>query len=193
MSSTLTPASPPSASAHPWRRRSVTTLILVVCAALAAMWVYALVFAPDTPRNWLPDRAWAARAQATCTQAQDEIAALPRAETFKDVQPRSEALRRRADVGDQANAIVRAMIATLRADRPADATTQKAVDQWLADYDAYLGARVAHVQEWRNGVDGQFAEPKNPESPNNPQPISIGMDDFAGNNRMAACRVPGDM
>jgi hypothetical protein len=70
--------------------------LLVVCAALAAMWVYALVFAPDTPRNWLPDRAWTARAQATCTKAQDDIAALPRAETFKDVQPRAEALRRRA-------------------------------------------------------------------------------------------------
>src|SRR3954452_9439513 len=186
MSSTLTPGPPPATTAHPWRRRIVTAVILVACAALAAMWVYALVFAPDTPRNWLPDRAWTARAEATCTKAQDDIAALPRAETFKDVQPHSEALRRRADVGDQANAIVGTMIATLRADRPADAVTQKAVDQWLADYDAYLRAREAHVQEWRSGVDGQFGEPKNPETPNNPQPISIGMDDFAGNNRMAA-------
>src|SRR3954463_13899471 len=159
MSSTVTPASPPATTAHPWRRRVVTTFILVACAALAAMWVYALVFAPDTPRNWLPDPAWTVRAEATATKAQSHIAPLPRAETFKDVQPHSEALRRRADVGDQANTIVATMIARLRADRPADAVTQKADDQWLADYDAYLGAREAHVQEWRTGVDGQFAEP----------------------------------
>jgi hypothetical protein len=54
VSDTLTPAPPPATKAHPWRRRSVTTLIVLACAALAAMWVYALVFAPNTPRIWLP-------------------------------------------------------------------------------------------------------------------------------------------
>ena len=83
------------------------------------------------------------------------------------------------------------MVAELRAQPPADDRSRTGADLWLADWDRYIAARVAHVEEWRNGQDRKFAEP--PTEEGEFTPVSLRMDAFAKINRMPSCQVPQDM
>jgi hypothetical protein len=97
-------------------------------------------------------------------------------------------LRRRAEILDQANAIVADEVASLKALPTADATTTRLAAQWLTDYDTYLGDRQAHADELRAGADKPFSEGTYKGSP-----MSNRMDAFARVNRMPSCQVPLDV
>jgi len=85
------------------RRRLGIAAVAVFAAAVVAMYTYAFFFAPRNSPDKVPDRAWAASAQAICADARSRLDALPPAESFRKVEPRTEALRQRAVVLDQAN------------------------------------------------------------------------------------------
>lgn len=165
-------------------------MLALVVAALAAMWVYALGFASKEYRLALKDDAWVARAEATCAASNQRIYALAPGTAFKDVQPLSEALRQRAAVLDQANAVVADEIATLRAlGGPGNPRGATLVELWLADWDLYLDARQAQGANWRAGRDDPFTVPADDGG----APITEDMDAFATSNRMPSCVVPGDL
>jgi hypothetical protein len=178
----------PVAPVRQRRFRPVRLIVLGALALLVAMWIYIFFFADTANPNRLPDRAWTAQAETICTGYADQIDALPPAETFAKIKPKSEAMRQRAVVGQQATDLIIRMVADLRALRPADAVTADAVTRWLADYDTYIGDRQRHLARWAAGEDPPFAE-----TADNNRPISVGMDDFARANRMSACEVPGDL
>jgi hypothetical protein len=161
--------------------------LVLVLVALAAMWVYALFFADASASQQVPDRAWAARAEAACSVTDGQLAALPPAMTFAKVTPISEALRQRADVGQKATDLLADMVGRLRADPPADTVSRAGLDLWLADWDTYLADRQHHIVRWRRGEDPQFVE-----SARDGRPVTLRMDAFATANRMKSCRVPQD-
>jgi hypothetical protein len=179
-------STPATTSSRRWRPAAI--IVVVALAALAAMWFYNLVFADTTNPNRLPDRAWAAQAESICSGYADRIDDLPRANSFSDIEPKSEALRQRAEVGRQATDLLTAMVADLRALRPADQVSADAVSKWLTDYDTYLGDRHRHLERWAAGEDPPFVE-----TADGRRPLSIGMDDFAAANDMSSCEVPGDL
>ena len=178
----------PAAPVHRRGFRPVRLIVLGALVLLAAMWIYIIFFADKSNPNRLPDRAWTAQAETICRGYADQIDALPPAETFSDIKPRSEAMRQRAVVGQQATDLLSRMVADLRARPPADAVTADAVTRWLADYDTYIGDRQRHLARWAAGEDPPFSETEADK-----RPISVGMDDFAQANRMGACEVPGDL
>lgn len=171
-------------------RRRRLALLAGGAFALAAcvMWIYAFFFAPRTSLDRVPDRAWTTSAQAICTDVRTRIDALPAAATFRKVEPLAEALRQRAVVLAQANALLAEELASLRALVPADATTAKLTAEWLTDWDSYLADRQAHVGELNAGRDVPFKESTYKEAP-----ISNRMNEFAGTNRMARCGTPYDL
>jgi hypothetical protein len=153
------------------------------------MWIWILVFARARNPDVFPDRAWAARAEIACKASRERLNKLPNAKDFKNVTPKAEALRQRADVADKVTAEVRARIAALRADAPADDKTVKGLALWFADWDVYFADRDTQVARWRSGVDKAFEETKNAQG----QPNSIRVDPFAVTNKMPSCTTPNDL
>jgi hypothetical protein len=157
---------------------------------LAVMWVYALAFSPREYRLAVKDDAWVEQADAVCARYADRIEELPAASDFADVEPRAEALRRRALVLDDANALVAEQIEALRGlPAPDNQRGRDLVSRWLADWDLYLADRHQQSVAWRAGIDDPFEVTADDSG----APITETMDDFAKNNRMPACVVPGDV
>jgi len=171
------------------RRRRLALLAGGAFVLVASvMWVYALFFASHKSLDRVPDRAWTTSAQAICTDVRTRIDALPAAATFRKVAPLTEALRQRAVVLAQANALLAEELASLRSLRAADATTAKLTTEWLTDWDTYLADRQFHVGELNAGRDVPFKESTYKEAP-----ISNRMNEFAGVNRMPRCGTPYDL
>jgi hypothetical protein len=178
----------PVAPAPPRRVRPAMLFVALVVAVFVVMWIYIFFFADTTNPNRVPDRAWTKQAEAICAAYAKQIGALPPARTFADIKPKSEAMRQRAAVGQEATDLLTQMVADLRASPSSDAATRDAVDRWLADYDTYLQDRRRHLARWAAGEDPPFAE-----TAVGGKPISLGMDDFAYANDMSSCAVPQDL
>jgi hypothetical protein len=168
--------------------RPALLLIGLVVAVFVAMWIYIFFFADTTNPNRLPDRAWTKQAEAICAAYAKQIGALPPAHTFASIKPKSEAMRQRAVVGQQATDLLAQMVADLRASPSADPASRDAVNRWLADYDTYIQDRRRHLARWAAGEDPPFAE-----TAVGGKPISLGMDDFSDANDMSSCKVPQDL
>jgi hypothetical protein len=181
---TTTVAERPHRTSH----RLAVAAVVAVVMLLVVMWVYAFFFADTTPADRLSDRAWAARAQATCQPFADQIAALPPARQFAGIQPKSAALVQRAPAVDRATHLHTQMVAQLRRSVPSDANGRLLVTAWLADYDSYLASRRAHTAKWRAGEDPRFAV-----ADVDGMPVDSRMDDFADANAMTSCKTPGDL
>jgi hypothetical protein len=163
-------------------------VLAVALLAITTMWIYGWFFAPRTAVNRIDDRAWADAAERRCAVAAEGIAALPAAREFDDFDDPVQRARR-IEVADQVTAELDAMLTDLYAlPAPSGAADRELVDLWLADYRSYLTNRDAHVEQWRRGVNGRFAE-----TDNDGQPISLRMDEFARVNDMESCRVPADL
>ena len=139
--------------------RLAVVAVVGVVMLLVVMWVYAFFFADTSSPDRLHDRAWAVQAQATCQPYADQIAALPPARQFADIQPKSVALLQRAPVVDHVTELLAEMVAQLRHSAPADANGRKLVASWLGDYDSYLNSR-AQTTKWRVGEDLASPWPK---------------------------------
>jgi hypothetical protein len=168
--------------------RPAMLLVALVVVVFGAMWIYIFFFADTTNPNRLPDRAWTKQAETICASYTKRIDALPAAATFADIKPKSEAMRQRAAVGQEATDLLTQMVVDLRATPSGDAVTRNAVDLWLSDYDTYLQDRRRHLARWAAGEDPPFAE-----TAVGGKPISLGMDDFADANDMSSCKVPQDL
>jgi hypothetical protein len=178
----------PVAPAPPRRARPAVLLIALVVLVFVAMWIYIFFFADTSNPNRLPDRAWTTHADSVCDAYAKLVDDLPPARTFADIKPKSEAMRQRAAVGQQATDLLAQMVADLRAAPSTHPSTRDAVGLWLADYDTYIQDRRRHLARWAAGEDPPFAE-----TAVGGKPISLGMDDFAEANDMSFCRVPEDL
>lgn len=163
--------------------------IITIIAGFAAMWIYIFGFARADNPDFFTDREWPVKASALCVATRERIAALPSAATFKDIEPKSEALRQRAEVADKVTAEYRTLIAALKAIPAADEKTSKGLSFWFADWDVYMSDRDNRTAEWRNGEDGPFLETANERG----QPMSYRIDPFAKLNKMPSCTIPNDV
>jgi hypothetical protein len=171
------------------RRRAVRVALAGVVVAIAAMWVYVLFIGKAQSPNKLADETWAERAEPICRATADRLAALPPARAFRDITPKSEALRQRAVVGQQATDLLRAQLEQLRAlPAPTGQYDERLLTAWFADWEAYLGDRQAHIADWQAGEDQPFAE----GVAEGGGPITDRMDSLAQVNGMTSCEVPLD-
>ncbi len=165
------------------RRWTPTGIALIVAVvAIVAMWAY--ILGPWRSREvptTLEDLTYAARVEPVCAAAQARIEQLPPAATATSPQERAEVL-------DDANDVVAALVADLHEIDPVVAADRQYVDQWMADWDSYLQSRREYARVLASGRDERFAV-----QAENGHPITQRMDGFADLNDMPSCFVPLDV
>jgi hypothetical protein len=168
----------------------VRALLAAIVVGLGAMWVYVLFIGDPQSPNVLDDETWPPGAEEICSDVADDLAALPPARSFADVEPLEEALRQRADVADQATDLLEGQVTAIRAaPAPTGEHDDVLLAAWFADWDTYLQDRRDHIADWRAGRDGPFAETEADTG----GPISNRMNALAKENGMPSCAVPGDL
>jgi len=158
---------------HPVRR----ALVVVALLALASFWIWALFFASKSAVNKVDDRAWAARAEATCAAVKVQLSELE-TRTSPD-------LDERADLVEQSTDLLSTMLDEITAVMPIDEKGQAIVPAWEADYRTLLDDRYAYAVMLRSGQDGPFTE-----TAVNNVPITERIETFAGDNEMPSCAPP---
>jgi hypothetical protein len=165
-----------------WTRGRVLTAVAV--AAMVAMWVYVLylAFVPgrQPPPDRLADPAFARAAQEVCSDALDEVAALPGA-------LEAESASQRAEIVEEANARFVSMVDELEPLTPGGEDGE-IVAEWLADWRTYLRDRASYAEALRSDPRANlFVTAKDREQ------VTEYIDAFAADNRMPACGTPIDV
>lgn len=175
----------------PFARWATRGGLAVVVVCFAAFWTWALFFASKEAVNKIDDRAWAARAEQICREANDARLALSDYRTIvgDDDAVVADLVRERADIVDRATDIVEAMLDDVVAVPPADEKGRAIVPQWEAEYRAYIAGRRTYAADLRaTGENLAFYEPGSEGVP-----ISERLETFAGDNEMPACAPPRDL
>lgn len=167
-------------------RRFGTFILSVVCLAIAAMWVYAFVFASKEAVNKIGDQAWTQQANIRCLAAEQERLALADYRLISD--PATGGLAQRAVLVEKATDTLQRMLADLRQTLPTDEKGRALIPMWLSDYDTYIADRRAYAEQLRSGDNAPFAE-----STFEGLPLAERIATFAGDNRMPACAPPIDL
>jgi hypothetical protein len=167
-------------------RRWVRWVLVLVCLPIVAMWVYAYGFATKKAAVHLDDTAWTERAEDICSAANAQRDELFDARKIDDAGP--DALLRRADIVDEATAIIETMLDDIVAVRPGSDADRQLVDQWEGYYRTLIADRKAYTAGLRNGEPNRFDETVVDD-----QPLSGFLDDFAKPNRMPSCVSPKDL
>jgi hypothetical protein len=167
-------------------RRWVRWVLFAVCLPIVAMWVYAYGFATKKAAVHLDDTAWTERAENICAAANEQRDELFDARRIDDVGP--DALLQRADIVDQATAIIERMLDEIVAVQPDSSADRQLVAQWEDYYRTLIEDRKAYTAGLRAGQPNRFDETVVDD-----QPLSSFLDDFARPNRMASCVSPKDL
>jgi hypothetical protein len=168
---------------RPRRVTAVKVLLALVVAAMAAMWVYALgPWARQPPPGRLDDPAFAVAAEPVCAEAVEELEALPQA--FETTTPEA-----RADAIDDTDDVLTAMVSDLRALAPTTGDDGDRVQEWLDDWDTYIGDRAELAGVLHTGTDARLHETAKADNH-----ISEAIDFFAVTaNAMPSCATPDDL
>lgn len=161
-------------------------ILSLVVAALAVMWVYALVFASKEAVNKIDDEAWAARAEVRCAAAKQERMALIDLRRFDA--PGAGGLVGRAALVDLATDTIERMLVDISETMPTDPKGMAIVPLWLDEYRTYVGDRRAYADQLRRGDNAPFAE-----TAFEGLPLAERLATFAGDNRMPSCAPPIDL
>jgi hypothetical protein len=158
-----------------------------ICALIAAMWVYAFIFAPRESINKIGDTDWKARSQAACLEAENMRFAM---QDLSEMKPNDVvALKKKADLVDRATNSLEAAINKIAVDIPADAKGKAIVPAWIADYRIYIKDRRAFAEALRTATQRPFFAETEVEG----VPISERLGKFARENDMKACQPPLDL
>lgn len=167
-------------------RRVVRGGLIVICLLLAAMWVYAFVFASRESVNLIGDTTWQKYAEARCLEARLARAELADFRKIEDAGP--DALARRADIVDKATQTLEEAIDDIASQPVADEKGRAIVPLWIADYRTYIQDRRDYAEMLRRGENEPFAETRVDGIP-----LSEKVSTFATANRMPACQAPVDL
>lgn len=157
--------------------------LIVIIAAFAVFWVWALFFASKEAVNKIGDRRWAERAEGICATAEAERLQLTDAVEFDPDDP--ALLVNHADVVDEATDIVEEMLNDVVAVAPSDEKGADIVPQWESDYRTFIANRRDFTANLRAGRTDPFTE-----AAIDGIPISDKIEQFAGDNEMPSCAPP---
>ncbi len=162
------------------RPRLGTVLATLVVAAIIGMWAYLFLIADPGIPDRLEDDTFPTEAQAICSTAVDRIEELPPAQEADSPEQRGATVA-------EANEILAAMVADLRAIAPADGQDARLTAQWLEDWDTYLADRVDYAEELAGGEDAELLV-----TARGTGQITVTLDNFAVVNDMDDCAAPLD-
>lgn len=165
------------------RRMGRWALVIGVVGFTALLWFAAFNRwgTNDVPGALDNSRAFIEAADQRCASSVEAIDAARPASSATSPQDR-------AVIIDNANAELNEMlldIRTIGAGSPAD---QVVVDQWLDDWNAFLGFRRVHADKLRAGNDVRFTVERADE-----RSLDARIDAFASVNQIFSCATPGDV
>lgn len=167
-------------------QRVSRVILVIVCVAIAAMWVYAFGFSPRESINRIYDDQWAVQAESRCSTAREERSKLADLSTFnvQDV----AALAKRADIIEKANTSLESMVTDLEKLTVSSEKGRALVPLWIADYRTYLDDRQDYVALLRTGSFERFSETQVEGVP-----ISERIGKFSKDNEIRSCIPPFDL
>jgi hypothetical protein len=155
---------------------------VAVALALAVFWIWIFSGAPRKQNpDYLEDRAWVERTEATCATTVARIDELPAASESEDHVERAAVVARANDELDR-------MLDRIAADPPKPAADREVVEPWLADWRTYLGDRRDYAERLREDPDARLlVDEKFGDQ------IETVITTFTEVNRMISCAPPGDV
>ncbi len=172
----------------PPARRWVKVLLALICAGIAAMWVYAFVFAGKDGVYRVKNDQWRSAAQTICKDAQDRRLALADTEGGYIANPTVEQMRQRADIVDQATDIIERMLNDVVALPLTTDHDQHAVDVWQRYFRILIEDRRAYTARLRTGELAPYRE-----SVVEGGPVTNVITDFTSGNNVKSCAPPGEL
>lgn len=169
-------------------RRWVKVLLGVICAGIAAMWVYAFVFAEKDGVYRVKNDQWRSSAQQICKSAQAERVALADTSEGYIANPTPEQMRERADIVDHATDILERMLNDVVALPLTTEHDRHAVDVWQGFFRILLDDRRAYTARLRAGDLVPYRE-----SVVEGGPVTNVITDFTSGNNVKDCAPPGEL
>lgn len=152
------------------------------------MWGYVFLF--HLAADWESDRpalleesTFPAAAQPRCADARRELAELPQAWETETPAQRAEAV-------DDTVEVLRSMLRSLWLLPAGGPTDQERVEEWLADWETYIGDRADYAERLREDPSARFYVT---QSDRDERQITVAIDHFATENEMPACETPADL
>lgn len=173
---------------EPKSRRWVRVILAVICALIAAMWVYAFVFAPKKGVYFVTDKAWRTSAEQICTNAERQRLALADTTQGYISNPTHEQMTQRADIVDRATDIVEGMLNDVEALPLAGAEDRQRVAIFAKYYRQIIDDRRAYTARLR-----KFELDPYRETLVNGGPVTNTIIDFTTGNAIPHCMPPGEL
>jgi hypothetical protein len=184
--STTSTTSPEAAA--PKRRRWVRAVLVLICALIAAMWVYAFGFASKTGVYFVSEKAWRTSAERICTDATQRRLALVDTSQGYIANPTHEQMTQRADIVDKATATLDQMIDDLEALPLASSNDRLRVGTFVKYYREIITDRRAYTARLR-----AFELAPYRETLVNGSPVTNTVIDFTTGNAIPHCMPPGEL
>jgi len=165
-------------------RKWVRFLLLGVILLLAAMWVYAFVFAPRGGVNPVKDAAWTDGAKAICIATADRLEPLVFHTQVTEDNKATELPKFVANL-DQGNAILSGMLDQIEALPRTSDKAKALVPLWLADYRNYVNDLRLWTDQLRTGHIAEFGVTKTETN----IPVDERINTFATENHIKECRT----
>jgi hypothetical protein len=165
------------------RQKVGRVAIVLFVIAMVIMWTYILLpSSRKDPAGQLDDPAFGTAAEPICAVSEEQLDELPLAHE-------TTIPEERAEVVQQANEILSMMVTQLRPLAPSEGDDSRMVNEWLDDWQIYIGDRGEYAALLAEGdEDARFTE-----TPKAGDHISEALDHFAEVNDMASCATPGDV
>lgn len=173
---------------EPKSRRWVRVILAVICALIAAMWVYAFVFAPKKGVYFVTDKAWRTSAEQICTNAERQRLALADTTQGYISNPTHEQMTQRADIVDRATDIVEGMLNDVEALPLTGAEDRQRVAIFAKYYRQIIDDRRAYIARLR-----KFELDPYRETLVNGGPVTNTIIDFTTGNAIPHCMPPGEL
>lgn len=168
----------PPRTRNQWLARIAIGVAIVL---IAAMWVFAFVFADDSAVAKIADRSWTTRAAQICDRRNallDANSKIVRETTAGTPQDVGRGVAKATD-------IIEAALEEVLAVTPPSAQDQKLIGEWSKLYRIYIADRRATEVKLAKGEKAELNE-----TTLNGSPISASIADFTKPNYMDSCSVP---
>lgn len=159
-------------------------LAVVVVLSMVLFWIWIFAGGPKRANpDRLDDRVYVERTETRCRQLLTDLKALPPAE-------KAATASERADVLDQANVMVAAMVDDIEADAPTTGDDGVSLKKWFVDWRTYLADREDYADRLHRDPNAKLLVTENPELKDS---VDRTIQIFADVNDMGDCATPGDV
>lgn len=169
-------------------RRWVKVLLGVICALIAAMWVYAFGFASKEGVYFVSQKTWRTSAEQICAEATRQRVALADTSGGYIEHPTHEQMLQRADIVDRATAIVAKMVDDLEALPLTSTKDRDRVAVFVKYYRVIIDDRHAYTARLRAFDLAPYRETVVAGSP-----VTNTVTDFTTGNGIPHCMPPGEL